>query len=126
MSLIRVGLWRVSLWGGNLLAKDLRALFFDETSQVFKASVEMLVLAVVLEVAITALCESAHKDFLDLGVALELVEWDIAFEGEAWGESGEKLGVLFEGLGEIFANIFVKFIAYHGVFESKENLMIFA
>ena len=87
---------------------------------------EILILAVVLEVAITALCEGAHKDFLDLGVAFELVEWDIAFEGEVWGERGEKLGILFEGLGEIFANIFVKFIAYHGVFESKENLMIFA
>ena len=88
MGLIRVGLWRMSLiraglGGGNLLAKDLRALFFDETSQVFKAGVEILILAVVLEVAITALCEGAHKDFLDLGVAFELVEWDIAFEGEA-------------------------------------------
>ena len=37
LGLIRVGLWRMSLiraglGGGDLLTKDLRALFFDETS----------------------------------------------------------------------------------------------
>ena len=32
LGLIRVGLWQVGLRGGNLLAEDLRALFFDETS----------------------------------------------------------------------------------------------